>query len=205
MRHPQVQSIKLTAFSSGQSDPGESPTVVKLFVNRVNLGFEDVDDVDPTQVLTLTAADLAEDADPIKLQYVRFQRVKSITLYIEENGGADVTSIGSLRFMGRGLATTNMNVRWRGGEMFHSESCLCSCVPRIRFCSLRLTFLHLCLHSNPRSPFANSTGIQVTAVRMMRVESKALRAIGRCWPLATAQGAIASPGERGTCYSTALA
>ena len=139
MRHPQVQSIKLTAFSSGQSDPGESPTVVKLFVNRVNLGFEDVDDVDPTQVLNLTAADLAEDADPIKLQYVRFQRVKSITLYIEENGGADVTSIGSLRFMGRGLATTNMNVRWRGGEMFHSESCLCSCVPRIRFCSLRLT------------------------------------------------------------------
>jgi hypothetical protein len=104
-----VQSIKLTAFSSGQSDPGESPTVVKLFVNRVNLGFEDVDDVDPTQVLNLTAADLAEDADPIKLQYVRFQRVKSITLYIEENGGADVTSIGSLRFMGRGLATTNMN------------------------------------------------------------------------------------------------
>lgn len=102
-----VYSIKLTEFNRG-SDPDSNPVTVKVFVNRCNLGFEDVDDVEPTQILELTEADLKENADPILLKFVKFQRVKSITLFIEDNAGGDVSALGGLKLMGRTVATTNM-------------------------------------------------------------------------------------------------
>lgn len=102
-----VYSIKLTEFNRGV-DPDSNPTIVHIYVNRCNLGFEDVDDVEPTQTLELTAADLKEDADPILLKFLKFQRVKSITLFIDENAGGDVSALGGLKVMGRTVATTNM-------------------------------------------------------------------------------------------------
>ena len=105
--HVKVHSVKFTEFNSGR-DPSESPTLIKLYINRCNMGFEDVEDVDPTQVIELTAADLKEDADPIKLQFVKFQRVRSITFFVEENDGGDVSAMGGLKLFGRTVATTNM-------------------------------------------------------------------------------------------------
>uniref|UniRef100_A0A7S1ZST6 PITH domain-containing protein n=1 Tax=Trieres chinensis TaxID=1514140 RepID=A0A7S1ZST6_TRICV len=102
-----VHSMKLTEFNGGR-DPELQPTKVHLYVNRTNMGFEDTDDVDPTQSMELTAADLKEDADPIRLQFVKFQRVRSITIFIEDNAGGDVTALGGLKFFGRTVATTNM-------------------------------------------------------------------------------------------------
>ncbi len=70
---------------------------------------QDIEDVDPAQTITLTASDLQENSDPIDLYYVKFQRVKSLTFYIEDNAGGDVTAVGGLQIMGRTVATTNMN------------------------------------------------------------------------------------------------
>jgi len=81
---------------------------VLLFVNRVNLGFEDIEDVDPTTAIELTAEDLKEDADGILLKFVNYQRVKSITLFIEDNNGGDVSALGGLKFFGKTIASTNM-------------------------------------------------------------------------------------------------
>ena len=72
------------------------------------MGFEDVEDVDPTQEMELTAADLAENADAILTKFVKFQRVKSITIFIEDNAGGDVSALGGLEIMGRTVGTTNM-------------------------------------------------------------------------------------------------
>ena len=107
LQNLQVHSIKLTEYNLGVN-PELNPTFAKLYVNRENLGFEDADDIDPTQELTLTAADLKEDAPPILLKYVKFQRVRSITLYIADNAGGDITALGGLKFFGRPVATTNM-------------------------------------------------------------------------------------------------
>jgi K+/H+ antiporter YhaU regulatory subunit KhtT len=79
-----------------------------LFVNRNNLGFEDIDDVDPTTALELTTEDLKVNADNLLLQYVKFQRVKSITLFVEDNNGGEITSLGGLKFFGKPIGTTNM-------------------------------------------------------------------------------------------------
>lgn len=65
--------------------------------------------MDPTQSVTLTTSDLQEISDAIDLYYVKFQRVKSLTFFIEDNAGGDVTAIGGLKIMGRTVATTNMN------------------------------------------------------------------------------------------------
>lgn len=102
-----IHSVKLTELSNG-AQPENNPTRVLLFVNRNDLGFEDVDDVDPTTTLELTAEDLRETADGILLRYVNYQRVKTVTLYIEDNNGGEISSLGKLQFFGKPVATTNM-------------------------------------------------------------------------------------------------
>jgi hypothetical protein len=81
---------------------------VLLFVNRVNLGFEDIEDVDPTTTFELTNEDLKENADKLLLQFVKYQRVNSITLFIEDNNGGEVSALGGLKFFGKPVAGLNM-------------------------------------------------------------------------------------------------
>jgi hypothetical protein len=101
-----MQSYENSVYSS---ETNISPSIgVLLFVNRCNLGFEDVDDVDPTTTIELTAEDLKEDADGIVLKFVHYQRVKSITLFIEDNNGGDISALGGLKFFGKPMANTNM-------------------------------------------------------------------------------------------------
>jgi len=103
-----VHSLKFTEFNQGVN-PEENPSKVHIYVNRENLGFEDCEDVDPEQSLELTAADLRESADPVALKFVKFQRVKSLTLFIEDNAGGEVSALGMLKILGRPLAALNMN------------------------------------------------------------------------------------------------
>jgi len=104
----QVHSVKFTEFNQG-INPEENPSRIHIYVNRENLGFEDCELVDPTQTLELTATDLREAADPIQLKFVKFQRVRSVTFFIEDNAGGDVSSLGGLKLFGRPVATTNMS------------------------------------------------------------------------------------------------
>jgi hypothetical protein len=103
-----IHSIKFTAFNSDQTAE-TNPSKIHLYANRENLGFEDCDDVEPTQTLHLTADDLKEDAPPIKLKYVLFQRVTSLTLFIEDNQGAEITALGGLQLLGQTMDTVNMS------------------------------------------------------------------------------------------------
>jgi hypothetical protein len=102
-----IKTIKFVAFNNGV-DPESNPSKVHLYVNRENLGFEDCDDVDPTQTLHLTAEDLKESAAPLALKYVLYQRVKSLTLFIEDNQGGEITALGGLQLYGRTVDSTNM-------------------------------------------------------------------------------------------------
>ena len=77
-------------------------------MNRDNLGFEDVEDVDPTTVIELTSDDLKENADNTLLKFVQYQRVNSITMFVEDNNGGAITALGALKFFGKTVATTNM-------------------------------------------------------------------------------------------------
>lgn len=102
-----VHSIKLTEFNRGV-DPELNPTTIKLYVNRESMGFEDCEDIEPTQIFELNGDDLKEGAKPLLLKYVKFQRVRSITIFVEDNEGGDITALGMLQFFGRPIAGTNM-------------------------------------------------------------------------------------------------
>ena len=88
-------------------NPECNPTQISIFVNRENLGFEDCEDVDPTQKV-----DLSEEGaikQPIQLKFVKYQRVKSLTLFIADNNGGDITAIGGIKIFGFTVDTVNMN------------------------------------------------------------------------------------------------
>jgi hypothetical protein len=52
---------------------------VKLFVNRDNMGFDDAEEFEATQVLELSPEDVAEGRQ-IPLKIVKFQRVNSLAV-----------------------------------------------------------------------------------------------------------------------------
>jgi len=112
----QIKSIKFTEFNQGL-DPESNPSKVHLYVNRENLGFEDCEDVDPTQTLHLTTEDLKESADPIALKYVRYQRVTSLTIFVEDNQGGEVSALGGLKLYGFAVDGTNMSEFKKKPEM----------------------------------------------------------------------------------------
>lgn len=95
----------LSEFNNGMN-PELNPSKIQLYVNRENLGFEDCDDVDPTQTLHLTAEDMKK---PIQLKYVKYQRVKSLTLFIEDNQGGDITALGGIKLFGFPVDSVNMS------------------------------------------------------------------------------------------------
>ena len=85
------------------------PKVLKLYVNRNNMGFSDAEDVEPVQSFELSESDLRSGRVVVPLKFVKFQRVNSISLFVEDNFGEEFTAIGSIRFQGSTLQGTNMN------------------------------------------------------------------------------------------------
>ncbi|KAG7386588.1 Thioredoxin-like protein 1 [Phytophthora pseudosyringae] len=96
-------TVKVFSLNIQAPQGEEAPRVVKLFVNRPNLGFSDATDVEPTQTIELTDEDLLPEND-VELRFVKFQRVKNVTVFVEENNGAEETVISSLKFFGASTA-----------------------------------------------------------------------------------------------------
>ena len=85
-----------------------APKAVRLFVNRVNLGFDEASSAASTQDLELTKADVNGDKN-IELRFVKFQSVNSITLFVKSNqGGEETTRINRIVFFGVKVDTTDM-------------------------------------------------------------------------------------------------
>ncbi len=62
------------------SNPAQAPKLVKIFINRPALGFEDVEDADESaaaQIIELTEEDTS-NGNPLALRFVRFQTVNSL-------------------------------------------------------------------------------------------------------------------------------
>ncbi|CAM6090073.1 unnamed protein product [Calypogeia fissa] len=86
----------------------DGPKTVKLFVNRQNMGFGNVNDFPASDVLVLTDEHL--QGKPILLKYVKFQNVRSLTIFIEDSQtGTEETKIQKLAIVGSTVETTNMS------------------------------------------------------------------------------------------------
>ena len=91
-----------------------APKSVKLFANKPDFGFDDVEDAPATQEFTLGAAEAAGRA--VLPHFVKFQSVTSLTLFVLDNqSDGDVSCVSRLSFVGQAVPKTNMDDFKRGG------------------------------------------------------------------------------------------
>ncbi|KAI7737167.1 hypothetical protein M8C21_009006, partial [Ambrosia artemisiifolia] len=84
-----------------------SPQTVKLYTNKEHMGFSNVSDFPPSDTLTLSPENL--QGKPVVLKYVKFQNVRSLTIFIEDNqSGSDITKVQKIILQGTTVETTDM-------------------------------------------------------------------------------------------------
>lgn len=106
---PFNQAIKLHSLRIIPKDIAHAPKSVKLYVNKLHLGFDETDSVEETQLITLTEKDY-EGNGLISLRFVKFQNVTSVILFVEDNlGDEETTQIKQVVFIGSPLDGTDMN------------------------------------------------------------------------------------------------
>jgi thioredoxin len=98
-----LHSIRVTG------PPDKAPKTVKLFINQPKtLDFDSAESMTSVQTLTLESDDV-QNGSVIPLQYVKFQNVSSITLFVKDNqDGGETTRIDHLAFYGSPVGATNM-------------------------------------------------------------------------------------------------
>ncbi|XP_076888302.1 PITH domain-containing protein At3g04780-like [Bidens hawaiensis] len=103
---PFTQVIKLHSIViKGPEDEG--PQTVKLYTNKEHMGFSNVSDFPPSDTLTLSPENL--QGKPVVLKYVKFQNVRSLTIFIEDNqSGSDITKVQKIILHGSTVETTDM-------------------------------------------------------------------------------------------------
>jgi thioredoxin len=95
-----IHSLKIVA-----PDDGRAPKTVQLFVNQRNLDFDSAEDAQPIQTLTL-----AEPVTFVELEFVRFQNVHTLSLFVVDNqGDTETTAIQRLYIIGRPAASMDMS------------------------------------------------------------------------------------------------
>mmetsp|Transcript_41999 Transcript_41999/g.50913 ORF Transcript_41999/g.50913 Transcript_41999/m.50913 type:complete len:187 (-) Transcript_41999:568-1128(-) len=106
---PFQQVVKVFSMKIKATDADKAPKTVKLFVNRESLGFDEASSETAAQTIELSPEDLAK-GNSINLKFVKFQNVRSLTIFVESNhGDEDTTIINHLSFTGCPVDTTNMN------------------------------------------------------------------------------------------------
>ncbi|KAJ2889698.1 hypothetical protein IWW38_004555, partial [Coemansia aciculifera] len=86
------QPIKLHSLMI-KAPADKAPKTIKIFANRMDIGFDDAETSEATQELELKS-DTYKNGGVVNLRYVRFQSVNSLSIYVADNlGGDDVTAI----------------------------------------------------------------------------------------------------------------
>lgn len=98
--------------------PDRAPKKVKLFANKLNLGFSEAEDQPATQELTLTKKDVESAGNPVdsatKVLAAKFAKVSSLTVFIADNQGdeekTEITRIVLVGASQTGLPPSNVKV-----------------------------------------------------------------------------------------------
>uniref|UniRef100_A0A0V0HFH7 Putative PITH domain-containing protein-like n=1 Tax=Solanum chacoense TaxID=4108 RepID=A0A0V0HFH7_SOLCH len=85
----------------------EGPKTVKLFSNKEHMGFSNVNDYPPSDTVVLSEDNLK--GKPVTLKYVKFQNVRSVTIFIEDNQhDGETTNVRKIVLYGSTVETTDM-------------------------------------------------------------------------------------------------
>lgn len=123
------QDVKIHSLAFDSNLPGDvgagksGPKNVKIFINLATTpDFDDAESYEPVQALSLGPSDLTDA--PVALTYVKFQNVRSLYLFIEDNQeDTETTVLSSLRIIGQTREAVNMSdfkrVSGKAGESDH--------------------------------------------------------------------------------------
>lgn len=102
-----IHTIQITSFPPADEDDDEAPLrpkTIRLYINRQhNLGFEEAEDIAPTQTFELKASDWDESTGTAKLElrFVKFQNVSSLVLFVVDgDGDSEKTRVDRIKFIG---------------------------------------------------------------------------------------------------------
>jgi len=101
---PFEQNCKIKSITVSVPNNDKAPKTIKIFKNEKNMDFESTSDVKPTQVIQLQKKEGDQSFD---LQFVKFQDVLSLTLFVEENYGNDISVLQNVSFQGESLLTVS--------------------------------------------------------------------------------------------------
>ena len=101
--------VKLHSILIRTSNSSSAPQTLKVFINRDDLDFSTASDLAPTQQFELSQTSEIQD---IAVKRALFGKVQSLTLFVEDNHGEDVSRLSYLGFKGDwmqlGRAPTNI-------------------------------------------------------------------------------------------------
>ncbi|KAL1595762.1 Thioredoxin-like protein 1 [Paraconiothyrium brasiliense] len=104
-----IHTIQITSFPPKADDEDDDevplrPKTIHLYTNRQhNLGFEEAEDIAPTQTFELQPSDWDESTGTAKLElrFVKFQNVYSLVLFVVDgDGDGEKTRIDRIRIIG---------------------------------------------------------------------------------------------------------
>jgi hypothetical protein len=87
------------------------PKTIRLYSNRPHiLGFEEADDIEPTQSITISAKDWdSTGTATINTRFVKFQSVSTLVMYFVEGAGdEDKIRVDRIRIIGEAGAKREM-------------------------------------------------------------------------------------------------
>lgn len=92
-----IKSLKFIAPTDGFG-----PKKIKVFQNRPNMGFDDASSLKADKEVVLTSKDLEADSPPITLDFAKFIKVDTLTIFVESNqGDKDQTRINRMVVWGK--------------------------------------------------------------------------------------------------------
>lgn len=99
----QITSLPPTDEDDEDEDVPMRPKTLKLFTNRPhNLGFDEAEDIDPTQSFEISESDWNSNGTAnLSLRFVRFQNITSLVIFVVDgDGDGEKVRIDRIRVIG---------------------------------------------------------------------------------------------------------
>ncbi|KAG6005125.1 hypothetical protein E4U21_000379 [Claviceps maximensis] len=98
-----LHTLQITSVPEAGQDEISRPEVLHLYINRPqNMDFDEADDAEPTQVITLKPEDWnSEGTANISLRFVKFQKTTTLILFVQKGtDGADAVRLDRIKLIG---------------------------------------------------------------------------------------------------------
>ncbi|KAL0490412.1 hypothetical protein AKO1_003228 [Acrasis kona] len=99
--------IRAIAFQAPNEET--CPQTIKIFANKTGMDFDDVNDCAPTETFTLDQEQAADKSGKfVNVKITKFRNISSLTIFVQDNYGADTTKLSAIKLIGQTVEGTNM-------------------------------------------------------------------------------------------------